>query len=388
MLLPPPYSFRRRVVVDLFKISALLYVLLIAFKLIFSLLTGDTITQSQMSMPPPPLLHQTRLALAAGTGVFIINTAHILRLRVAFFKSSYRSWLALSPWRPGIPQPVGPAYFHPSHLADISAPVVLSLAFAIVLGADPLLTMSYSALGWLAAEALVIPLLLLPQCRRLELRFIFTIIPLAVVLQSHAIALVILLLALVIIHRRAYLDRGKRKPIRTRVRPSVRGIYNQILPTLPSRPTINPTLNILILGWWLFAICSATLTTQADKIPPAAPALIFLLAFVAAGVRALLLGGSNPLPWLTRIRTGMLFFPRYDVAYPGFLLTLFLGPSLYFLLSYYHVYLPLTLAVSATVIMLCAAVIPPYRRRWHFTGGWSTDTRITDRIRTRNPLST
>ena len=392
MLLPPPYSYRRRhwlrSLTGCLVTTASLHLLLLLFRHLAARFSHSELTaiveyDTQLQSPVlPTLMGLTAFFLA---GIFLSYS------RLLSTGSKYNSWLRLTPWQPGLPSVFGPAYIDRHHASSHLFAAALLASVPLTHSINPSWSLFAIFIGLLLMECLVTTGFHADGRGFVKAMIIIALIPLLILFYSPWLLLALLIAAAVIFNFALYSRRHAVTAPPTPVKP-INPVYLTRFPEILPHPFQHPfDLHpahfyipiILLVGWYTFALTSR-LSASSIEQHDAASSILWLVVFFASMIRIAHLAGTNPLPWHLRLRIGRLSVPKYDIFYLGQFLTLLLGPLAYHLMHSTGFYPPLNFALTLMIILACATLTPPTYRNWHFTGGWSVDTRRKRRI----PLQT
>lgn len=306
----------------------------------------------------------------------------------------YAAWLAMTPWRAGVPLPLGPAeltWWDALWVAVVTAvavfdagiawywvPVVWSVGWIV---AAAVVVRRFSAPQWFAAFTL--PLLLYPR-------------PTLWVAGSVLIANVALLMWSMRKDLEAFpwdKDTWLADPVEQHRefarRTMLKWPYDRCGPVQPRKKPnrVARVLASLLIGWWLHVLIAAALwhteftdgsvdfTNVAwaqfeESLRDGDVALFFILSAFIAVVRLLVYTGGRqpPISLWGRLRTGRWIVPRYDIVWLPPWVILLTGLVLPW--AWVTVGGPVQWVPGATVaaLFMLALLLGPNLERWNLTG--------------------
>jgi hypothetical protein len=297
----------------------------------------------------------------------------------------YRSWLATTPWRRGMPLPLGPA--------GLVLQDALVLAGAVLLAHDG--TDLHPAMPLIAFGGAYLPCMApalastkaLPEAIALAFG-----LPVALLLRDRPWAVLGVLAALFPLasaglwrslgafpwesdderRRRRRSAADTTEPAVETAPAAVGWYFSRLGPRAPMKP-IGTGVGLLVpalLAWWTYALADLTIDRPDLWNAPALEAVGF---FAGGGLGLLRLvcyvGGYHPpITLWGRLRTGRLIVPGYDYVYIAPLSVLAAGLLAPAACAALGANVPLSLAITAFATLWPALNLGPTLRRWRLTG--------------------
>lgn len=302
----------------------------------------------------------------------------------------YWAFLATTPWRAGMPLPLGPVELVWQDLLMMA--ILYGLTFTSTAGHP-----AYPLLAMLVPYLLIVAIALAATKRAETLTVLLVTFPLSWYVWDRPWLLVAMAMGLCLIAmhylRLSWLtfpwDLGDRKPEKQRSRVSRPGGGTSPRPIQLAWPfsrlnACNPRPDVtnaeaavvaLLIGWYLLSALHCFLP-ELHSLPHhfkaavviSLPALFFSLIFAGMRLLGYLPWTAPPLSLLARLVHGRLILPGYDRIFVAPLIITLVGPLTVGVLHWAGVYLPLTLAIATAIVVFLLLRLPPSPRNWRLTG--------------------
>lgn len=310
--------------------------------------------------------------------------------RVAHFhprtSPSYFQWLQTTPWRVGMPLPLGPLYPVPQ-----DALVVGLLTLPVMLREPSSLSWLYVPCGFLLGYAAA-SMVILRICREWQIAYALAIgLPVAFVatgspLVGLAISAVLVIVARVGLHRslRSYpwkwddeFDYGSwlRKQNQTRAQQQATATLGWPYdvrspePKAIALPRQDAVLGPLVIGWYLLLVSIVFAQVESEGPLVVGGLASFVVLLTSVGRLNLYVGNYRwPISLWGRIRTGHWIIPGYDRVLVAPLLGQLIVLALPWLLVVLRVPAQLAWPLSITLALLILANVGPRLGSWQLVG--------------------
>lgn len=281
--------------------------------------------------------------------------------------AAYRNWLTATPWRAGLPMPMGPVTPRLAEyalLAGFVAVAVLHLRFSF---AAPLIAFM---LGF-AVPTLITLARTGPAPAAIAMVFIAALFPrfapdLEIMLATSAVLYVIACAAVERSMRKFPWGMDEVKFPKHKLG----GVFDRLSPKAPERSITlrSGLITAAALGWWLYCILARPL----DGIE--APRPVYVMPGLVASVLALIrfatyCGEYNwPISLWGRIRTGKLIIPGYDYVMVTPLCAAVMGWTMPTLAIGAGATPAVAMGLTLSLVMAVLLLGPPSLRHWQLTG--------------------
>lgn len=288
------------------------------------------------------------------------------------WRAPYRNWLAVSPWRPGLPLPLGPVHLVWQDALFMAVLVALAVIVSHAHPAIPLIAVLGGYLLGMTAN-------LIRTRQPRSVLVILAIIPLTWYVWDRP-WLILLVTAVGWLIGTWGLQRSWRSlpwgllDDPSRAKPDSASLgwpfdrLNAHEPRAPIR-TRSVMIGALLVGWYVFSFFHCYDEPGWRKAETITMGIV-MFGFVVAFVRALVYCGGRhaPLPLRARIRLGRLLLPGYDRALVAPLLTATTAIAGPVVLGAFKLYDPLTGGIMTAVLLMMGFGLPPTLRKWQLTG--------------------
>ncbi len=153
--------------------------------------------------------------------------------------------------------------------------------------------------------------------------------------------------------------------------------FEVLAPVRPAELSVWRSVQIAVMiGWFLF-VALDLLVRHADSLVPgyngiikASPGMFLTIAGLAAFARILAYvhAAKAPIGCYTRVLTGNLIIPKYDIIFVGPLVCSALGILVFFIADRIGVYSPVCIAIGTTLVIFGMLVVKPSMIDWRLVG--------------------
>lgn len=303
----------------------------------------------------------------------------------------YLAWLELTPWQRGVPLPLGPVLLTWTDLVGLASLIVVSVTAAtfwywrtssvgVVVG----LSASAVALAAVVGYCIGVVYTLFFTNRNWEVAAILVGLGAVLRLVPNLWLGAAILVALVALAQWGLWrglgtypwKPGKKPPVTTTGLDRVTRVLGPVEEDRDRhlRTARLTTVASAIAGWWIYVI--AALVLRSDPVAFGQDNA-WMLTTGIGGLAALSRWGRylserrGPMGWISRLRSGLYLFPKWDVVHVGPVLTVATGYYLPGLLIHLGATLPVAVGLALPATLAVAIWCPPSLRTWNLTGGWS-----------------
>jgi len=327
-------------------------------------------------------------------------------LRVAtfhpLFRPAYHEWLISTNWSIRQPLPFGPIGFRP-----MDAIFVVPMLIGWVVESGPLRPLLFAVTGYIVALLMMLE----QSSNKRAVRAVLFLSGFGLLASIHeltaAIALVPLLAVALYSHRRVLARLPHIQPIHnltknargTTVRigkqseldsrrtgypfeqtsPTIRNSLYRVFDSRVSESLIRATL----FGWLMFCVCyrlgfghGHSVWLQEHRLTIAVLGAMIPVILGTFRLLCYVYLHRSPLGPISRLRSGQLIIPQYDIVVVAPLATFALALFVGLLTARIGLHPSFVIGLMAAVSLFCTLSLPPGYKEWHFTGGHRLDRRF------------